>query len=523
MKLSNYIVLGAIALASPAFVACVDDLNVDPENPTTKTEITTPEELYSELAGVYGGLVFEGGIDVEDGGAGVYSRQYWNLQELATDETLIGSNWDDGGTSELVFSTWSADNHWLFECFSRFNYQIAISNQFLRDLNAHGNLLPAEGDLSAKTLAAEARTIRALSYYHMIDIFGKGPWSTENDVVGNTPPTYSREELFDAVVADLADAIPSLVPAARQVYGRVSREAGYMLLAKLYLNSEVYTGKARWQECADACNKIRETIDDLAETYKYLFCATNDKYVGNGEILWAIPQDGTTLTTYGGTTYISGGSYRGDSKLLADLGVAVSGWAGPRVRQELSQALASNDKRRLIYEGEYTEDIQNLANQKQGYMCIKFVYTPENDYLNENNGYDKDGNKIPYCNTVFNPTDYPLFRLADTYLMLAECELNGAQNCNGLEMMNRVRKRAGLTNIGSLTKENILKERMCELYWEGHRRSDLIRFGKFAGSDYNWSWKGGNAAGANVSAHRNLYCIPKQFVSTLGQNPGYSN
>ena len=222
MKLSNYIVLGAIALASPAFVACVDDLNVDPENPTTKTEITTPEELYSELAGVYGGLVFEGGIDVEDGGAGVYSRQYWNLQELATDETLIGSNWDDGGISELVFSTWSADNHWLFECFSRFNYQIAISNQFLRDLNAHGNLLPAEGDLSAKTLAAEARTIRALSYYHMIDIFGKGPWSTENDVVGNTPPTYSREELFDAVVADLADAIPSLVPAARQVYGRVS-------------------------------------------------------------------------------------------------------------------------------------------------------------------------------------------------------------------------------------------------------------------------------------------------------------
>ena len=129
-------------------------------------------------------------------------------------------------------------------------------------------------------------------------------------------------------------------------------------------------------------------------------------------------------------------------------------------------------------------------------MCIKFVYTPENDYLNENNGYDKDGNKIPYCNTVFNPTDYPLFRLADTYLMLAECELNGAQNCNGLEMMNRV---------------------------HSHRRSDLIRFGKFAGSDYNWSWKGGNAAGANVSAHRNLYCIPKQFVSTLGQNPGYSN
>jgi len=521
MKLSKYIVLGAVTLAAPVFTACVDDLNVDPENPTTKTEISSADELYSELAGVYGGLVFEGGIDVENGGAGVYTRQLWNLQELATDETLIGSNWGDGGINELVYSTWSSDNHWLYECYSRFNYQISIANQFLRDLKSYGSLLPADGNLSAKTLEAEARTLRALSYYHLIDIFGKGPWATDDTPVGVTPPTYSREELFDAVVADLADAIPSLVPAAQQVYGRVSREAGYMLLAKLYLNAGVYTGTPRWQECADACNEIRKTIDNLADTYKYLFCATNDKYVGNGEILWAIPQDGTTLTTYGGTTYLSGGSYRGDSDLLATLGVAVSGWEGPRVRQELSQALDANDKRRLIYEGDFSEEIIDLSDKKQGYMCVKFVYTPETDYKNEHNGVDENGKIIPYCNTVFNPTDYPLFRLADTYLMLAECELNGAKNCDGLAMMNRVRKRAGLLNVSSLTAENILKERMCELYWEGHRRSDLVRFGKFAGSDYNWSWKGATPAGANVQAHRNLYCIPDQFVSTLGQNQGY--
>ncbi|MDE6121647.1 MAG: RagB/SusD family nutrient uptake outer membrane protein, partial [Duncaniella dubosii] len=301
---------------------------------------------------------------------------------------------------------------------------------------------------------------------------------------------------------------------SQQVYGRLSREAGYMLLAKLYLNAEVYTGEPRWQDCANACNEIRKTIDTLAPTYKYLFCATNDKYVGNGEIIWGIPQDGTTLTTYGGTTYISGGSYRGDSDLLKTLGLAVSGWEGPRVREELSKALLPNDARRLIYEGEYTEDIQDLSDKNQGYMCVKFVYTPEDDYKNEKQ-------ETPYCNTIFNPADFPLFRLADVYLMLAECELNGAQGCNGLEMMNRVRQRAGLGNVSTLTAENILDERMCELYWEGHRRSDLIRFGKFAGSNYNWSWKGANPNGANVQAYRNVYCVPTQFVSTLGQNPGY--
>ena len=514
MKLSKYIVLGAIALSSPAFVACVGDLDVTPENPTTKTEISTAEELYGELAGIYGGLVFEGGITVDDGGTGVYTRQLWNLQELCSDETLIGSNWADGCINELVYSTWSPDNHWLYECFSRFNYQIAIVNQFLRDLHKYGSLLPGSDNLSVEVFDAEARTLRALSYYHMIDIFGVGPWTTEDSPVGVTPPTYDRKQLFEAVVEDLVNAIPNLVPASQQVYGRLSREAGYMLLAKLYLNAEVYTGEPRWQDCANACNEIRKTIDTLAPTYKYLFCATNDKYVGNGEIIWGIPQDGTTLTTYGGTTYISGGSYRGDSDLLKTLGLAVSGWEGPRVREELSKALLPNDARRLIYEGEYTEDIQDLSDKNQGYMCVKFVYTPEDDYKNEKQ-------ETPYCNTIFNPADFPLFRLADVYLMLAECELNGAQGCNGLEMMNRVRQRAGLADVRTLTAENILDERMCELYWEGHRRSDLVRFGKFAGSNYNWSWKGANANGANVQAYRNVYCVPTQFVSTLGQNPGY--
>lgn len=516
MKFSKYIILSGIALTM-GFTSCVDDLDVKPEDPDSKTELTTAQEYYDLLARAYGGLVLEGGISVDDGGAGVYTRQLWNLQELPTDEALIGKNWNDAGIDELDFNTWSGDNHWLYKCFCRFNYQIALCNEFLRTIDKAGSLIPDEGIDGKNMLKVEARVLRDLSYYHMIDIFGRGPWTDENSVVGAIPPTYDRKQLFDAVVADLVDAVPQLTPASQQRYGRISREAGYMLLAKMYLNAEVYTGTGMWQECANACNEILKTINTLAPEYKYLFCGSNDKYVGNGEILWSIPQDQNTLQCYGGTTYLSGGAYNGEVD-VTPYGCGASGWGGPRVRAELSKALKSNDKRRLIYEGDLKEDISasgldSWTSTGEGYMCIKYVYTNEGDY------YNTTGNSG--SPTIFNSADFPLFRLADTFLMLAECELHGASGCNGLARYNDVRIRAGLPAVGSYTADDLLNERLCELYWEGHRRSDLVRFGKFAGSAYNWSWKGGIENGAGTPAYRNLFAIPTQFVPTLGQNEGY--
>lgn len=510
MKIYKYLLTGA--LLSIGLSSCVGDLDVKPENPTTKTELNSKEDYLGVLARAYGGLVLEGGITVDDGGAGVYTRQLWNLQELPTDEAIIGTNWNDAGIDELDFSTWSADNHWLYECFCRINFQISLCNEFLRVADGALAFFSQE---EVDQFKAEARVLRDLSYYHMIDLYGRGPWTTEESVVGAIPPTYDRAQLFEAVVADLKDAIPHLVPAASQVYGRLSREAGHMLLAKLYLNAEVYTGTGMWQECANECLEITKTINQLAPEYKYLFCATNDKYVGNGEIIWAIPQDANTLQTYGGTTYLSGGAYNAEVD-RTPFGGGADGWNGARVRPELSKALAKTDKRRLIYEGTFNESLTDLSSWTatgDGYMCIKYVYTPETDYYNES------GNSG--SSTIFNSADYPLFRLADTYLMLAECELHGATGCNGVDRYNDVRKRAGMAQVGSYTADDLLKERLCELYWEGHRRSDLIRFGKFAGNSYNWSWKGGILEGANTASYRNLFCIPSQFIPTLGQNPGY--
>ncbi len=512
MKFNRYFIIGGLALTL-GMTSCVGDLDVTPDDPNTKLTLSSKDEYLGLLARAYGGLVLEGGITVDDGGAGTYMRQLFNQQELTTDEAIVGSNWNDAGIDEMGYAIPGKDNHWVYEMYCRINYQIALCNEFLRTIKEGTEYF---SDSEIETISAEVRVLRDLSYYHMIDIFGKGPWTDENSLVGAIPPTYSRSELFEAVVEDLKDACPKVTPAASQEYGRVSREAAYMLLAKLYLNAEVYTGKGKWQECADACKQVLSTGITLASDYRYLFCGSNDKYVGNGEILWAVPQ-GPDTQCYGGTTYLAIGSYNSNVDVTPyGYSSGAGAWDGPRVRPELSNALSSSDKRRLIYEGAFQLNLEDLSSWNAdgcGYMCIKYVNTDESDYYNVNS--------TVLCNDTQNTDiDFPVFRLADTYLMLAECQLNGIP-CDGVNYYNMVRTRAGLAPVSTYTADELLHERQCELYWEGHRRSDLIRFGKYTGSSYNWQWKGGIYDGTALASYRNLMPIPAQFEATLGQNPGY--
>ncbi len=517
-KKLTYAAAGCMALLGGA-TSCVGDLDVTPKNPSNVTALTTGAQYYQSFAQVYSGLAIAGvndqsDISVDDGGAGVYTRQLWNLQELCSDEAFIGKNWNDAGLDELDYSTWSADNHWLYECMSRFTYQINVCNQFLRTIDQATSVENPLSGAEITEMKAEIRVLRALSYYHMMDLFGRGPWITEANTVGETPVTMTRQEMFPLVIADLIDAIPNVKPAAQQTYGRLSREAAYMLLAKLYLNAGVYTGTPMWAECAKACQEITKTINTLAPTYKYLFCGSNDKYVGNGEILWAVPQDNSNLQTYGGTTYLGIGAWNASipEDLFHKFGSTAAGWGGPRVRPELADAFGADDPRYLIYEGTFTNDLNDIGDwglTGSGYMCVKYVYTSEDDY---------DNTQGVLYNT-FNSADFPLFRLADTFLMLAECQLRGVE-CNGQSYFDRVRERSNQPAI-ELNDYNLLQERMRELYWEGHRRSDLIRFGQFSGSNYIWSWKGGVQQGQSIDSYREVYAIPTNYTATLGQNPGY--
>lgn len=514
--------LGGVLLTM-GLTSCVGDLNVEPTDETKKMELTSKEEYLQDLAGCYYGLVKEGGITSgATGGESVYTRILFNLQELCTDECVIAANWNDAGIDELVYSMPGSENHWIYDMFSRLNAYIAICNQFLKDINGAGDFF---SDAEIAEMKAEVRVLRDLGYYQMIDLFGRGPWTDEGSIVGATPPTYDRVQLFEAVVEDLKDAIPQVYPASQQEYGRVSREAGYALLAKLYLNAQVYTGKAMWQECADACMNIVNAGLKLAPTYKYLFCGSNYKHVAcstygaTNEIIWSIPQNDITMQCWGGTTYLSIGAYSASisNDMLSSLGAPSGAWQGPHMRPEtINNFTDSNDSRYLFYGELFNNDIKNLVAWgdpgTDGYMCIKYVYTDEDDYYNTAG----KSNTLQFCSA-----DTPVFRLADIYLMLTECAVNGA-SVDGVKYFNEVRKRAGIAEVNSLpSKREILDERNRELYWESHRRSDLIRLGFYTGGDYIWKWKGGVYDGTTISDFRTLMPIPPQFVSTLGQNPGY--
>ena len=520
MKISKYITLGAIAMLLGINTSCVGDLNVKPDDENKLTDLTTKDQWMGYFGSIYGNLIYEGNLTPSgvDGGAGIFSRCHWNLQELCADGASLMSSWNDPGYPDLKFDTWTSDNTWAFMCFQR---EATTARQCMVFYNALSDASKFFTEEEIAQMRAETLVIHSLCYYYMIDLFGKGPWVDANLAVGATPPTYDRVQLFDATVAQLNEVINSgkLKPAKEQEYGRVSCEAARMLLAKLYLNAEVYTGKPMYDKCAEQCKEIVKTIPTLAETYKYLFCMSNDKYAKNGgEIIWSLPEDELYAQSYGGTTYLSAGAFFADidKEEARKLGNPNSMWNGLKMKPQLVLEFEPGDQRRLIYEGEFKLDVRDLTNNNKdgdGYMCVKYPVTYEDDYYNDNNKEHS---------IVFNNADVPLFRLADTFLMLAECQVRGVEDADpGFKYFNAVRDRAGLAPKTSVTLDDILHERTCELYWEGHRRSDLIRFDKFTGGNYLWAWKGGVYEGTSIDSYRNLFAIPYQYVSTVGQNPGY--
>ena len=504
MKFIKHILAGTVALMAFAGTSCVGDLDLTPNDPNLKLELTTQAEWDGFLGRLYGNLYR----------AGTFTRSHFNLQEITADECFISEAWNDPGYQPLNKNQWSSDNEWIYAAFAREFFNAKMGAEFISGMRGKGGAFFDEAEVKARI--AEASALRGLAYYYMIDLFGRGPWIDESSTTGATPPTYDRKQLFEAITAELETYVPDLKPAAQQAYGRVSREAGYMLLAKLYLNAEVYTGTPMWDKCAAALKQVVSTGITLAPEYKYLFCATNDKYAGNGELLWVVPQEQGRMEAWGGTTYLTCGAWFASAgeDILKKLNYK-DAWGGLRLRPELSRVLDKADKRRLIFEGTFKEDIPTLGGNDAtscGYMLIKYSNSPEDDYENT---AGNNNNNVAMSNA-----DYPVFRLADAYLMLAECQMNGVE-CDGLRYLNLVRDRAEMPALSQITADELLKERMRELYCEGHRRSDLIRFGKYTGANYLWSWKGGDYEGASLPEYRALYPIPMQYTATVGQNPGY--
>ena len=384
-----------------------------------------------------------------------------------------------------------------------------MANEFIREAKA------SSVEFSAKQqMIDEARVLRALAYYHAIDNFGNVPFADETAVVGVNPDQISRADLYAWLVDELTDLVSnSALPEKNAtVYGHANKSVAKFILAKVYLNAEVYAGTPAYDKCASVLSDLMDdgyslhtTSNGVYNAYQELFLADNDRCTD--EILFAVEQDGVNTTSYGATNFIifasTGGGMDPD-----EMGIS-SGWGGLRMTPEFYAKFSSSDARALFYTDGQINDIDDLGEFTHGYAFRKFRNRTSDG------GYGKEAG--------FVDTDFPMMRYADVLLMAAECQVRGASVNGAIDGFNAVRSRAGLPAIANPTLQEILDERARELYQECWRRSDLIRFGQFT-SGYNWQWKGNVKEGRDIESFRSLFPIPDsdRLANTkLTQNAGY--
>ncbi len=514
----KYLAIGLVLF----FSSCINDLDTEPKTQLTLEQLLQKdpnaiEGLVSKIYGTFSlsGASGPGSTDTpgDDAGESPFLRGIINLQDFTADD--MKNRWGDNGLDQLTTCTdWDANNKFFRYLYNRVYYTVPQCNQIIQVMN-NVNVPNKE------QYKSEMRFLRSLAYYYMIDCFGKGVIVTEADLDNATPkPQASRSEMFNFVVAELLD-IEDKLPATIG-YARTNKNVVRMLLAKLYLNAEVYSGTPMYDKALIYSKKV---IDEggysLAPNFQSLFQADNNESIAKNEIIYPLIADPLVSQSYGNTTYLVNGSLSTDTMILMTYG-ATDGWGGHRATKSWyglfgnnAAALASSTDARAqqFWTTGHNWEMTDYKTWKDGYPCTKFRNT-----LSSGAG----------ISTSFSGTDFPLFRLADVYLMYAESVLRGGGGTTtlALQYVNDVRTRSNATAISAsaLTLDFILDERARELNFEGHRRSDLIRFGKFTGGSYLWPWKGGTKDGVAIPATYNLFPIPLKALQTnpnLTQNPGY--
>ncbi len=660
MRQHKYFPFILVALLAFSFSSCFQDLNLEPKyGLNAGTVYENPDNYINVLAKLYAGLSMTGNqgpagdadISGIDEGFSSYLRVLWNLEEVPTDEAVVG--WNDPGLPELNTLEWVATNPWSSAMYYRIFFQITLCNEFIRETDPQKLSDRGFSEADKARIAVyrdEARFLRALSYYHALNLFGDAvPFVTTQDKVGAFfPEPTSRENLFNYIESELLDLEKGLLDPVpgfdAENYARANKAAAWTLLAKLYLNAEVLAGQPRWNDCAGYCQKVIDAGYTLEPEYKNLFLADNHN---SQEIIFPVTFDGLRSKTYGGTTFLTHAPVGG--RMSPDSFGINTGWAGYRATKGLISQFDAvfftddfqdgpgewnvpangswtydSDAGAMSYNsvaGDYANDgfeIQGAPeNNRQIEITFaaskfaRFIDTTAIDSLNDGgylaigtgSGPDKvfhfikgghysfrmntgnitsirfygknarylldrvnvvyrdqderflafvkgqnyeiyeigtftDGYAIAKWRNItstgavgsdptgdFVDTDFPLFRLADVYLMYAEAALHGGgDKSSGLAYINLLRQRAKAPQVSDYDLDFILAERARELYWEGQRRSDLIRFGKYAGDSYLWPWKGGVMEGTAVPDFRKLYPIPEADLAAnpnLTQNPGY--
>jgi len=565
MNLKKYLIYGGVALGL-GLTSCVGDLDLEPNDPNLVNP-NDPNYKVNSLAMCYSGIAVSGingpgdsYVSGLDPGTSAYLRLIFTLSEFCSDELIW--IWPDAAVSDITSCTWSSTNGLLEGVYYRLLGHIAICNQYLA--NTAGDT-----DAESQQMRAEARVLRAYSYYNMIDLFGQSSFITEEAATGAAPVQKSRKEVFEWLEKELTDIVDNKIISETPIYGRVGLDGAEALLARLYLNAEVFSGTGRWEDCQKRCENIIARHrgggfegSGLANHYLYLFSRDNEKYMPGGgnkaenEILFGIAFDAEMTQSYGGPSFIIASTITNSHYIPRQLYGCSGEWSCIRGCYEMAERFYGHDTDvrddlwvrgvkpagtnadGTSYDAEdYSDrfiDFTGAWATTGGNAIIKFTGRTPNAAAD--GGWDMSQNadgtwNLGFPSTPFASTDQPIIRLADVYLMYSECYVNGGtgDRQKALDYVNIVRRRAGAANYGfaQLTKKGIMDERSRELYLESPRRSDLVRNGMFAGpSQTVWQYKGSmsNNAGTRIAERNNLYPIPQAVIAAqpdFKQNPGY--
>ena len=548
-KFFKYIMCAAVLLMLSGLSSCINDLDVEPIDPSLQSDVT-PEQLFNKCYSVFATSGNNGGddnVDVDglDGGFQHKYRQMWNSNELTTDEAICG--WGDEGIPSYCHNTYDASHPMLRGYYYGLCIGITFCNQYLQVFSDYN-----------PTMTAEVRFLRAFQFYLLTDAFGNIPFATT--ISGDNPEQYTRAQVCEFIEKELKaitgeDASDNATvlndPKPKKYgeagYGRVDKAAAWMLLSRIYLNSEVYTGTPRWQEAADYAKKVMDSAYKLHTVgydangrqftaYQMLFMGDNSKTDAAYEAVFPVIQNGTRTTSWGGTDFLICSTADADMHPNRYDETEVNGlynnsaWSGNRARPELVRLffpnddapsghaydlaeIAEDDRALFETEGRYL-NVDDESNFKYGYAVAKF------------NNFMCDGSKG--SDITFPDTHLFYMRVAEAYLTYAEAltRMNGdVAPAEAVAAINAIRGRAHALQRNRYTLDQILDEWGREFYFEGRRRVDLIRFNKFGGdTGYEWQWKGGVYAGRDFEEFRNVFAIPTDDLianSKLTQNPGY--
>ena len=525
MKINKYIKLSLLSLIfAMGLSSCVGDLNIQPIDPSTVQQFNEPE-VFSKVYASWSlsgqeGPAGNNDIDIDDEGRFSLYRTLWVSQQLPTDETVCA--WGDIEVVTMNRSSFTSTNPALKGLYARLYFVVTIANHYLSQ--TEGN-----NDAEIAKKRAEVRYLRALAYYYLMDVFGNVPFTTT--ISSEAPKQIQRADLFAWIETEVKELEPNMYEPKSAPYYRLDKAAAWLLLSRMYLNSQVYTGSPRWNDAAVYAKKVMDSGYSLANKYKYLFMADNagaidGSSVNNApnEIIFPIAADGVKTKSYGSSIFIIN-STRTDGMLTWG---TTGGWGGNRARYSLMKkffpdgnvpaskdlTVQAKDERALFFSEDRSVIISDVTKFKEGVSVQKFWN------LRADGGatHDKE----------FPDMDIPFMRAAEAYLTYAEAVTRGASPIGGysaLQAVNKLRSRANAKELTSVDLQTILDEKSREFFFEGQRRTDLIRYNYFTGGDYNWDWKGGVSNGTTLPSYLNLMPLPADDLNAnsenLKQNPGY--